>query len=319
MSGARVFYKLVSASGADRLLWAGGAPRLRILSYHGICADELADEPWMPSYFVAASAFESQLRFLQTSAKVLPLSEAVDRLAAGTLPARAVALTFDDGYANNLFAALPLLRKYDMPATIFLSSLYIETGDMYPFLKVRLARLADPAAGGPAAYKTDPLDTVLQQFSGAWEAARTRLTPQQLHTLRPMTVPELQSAASALLEFGAHTHTHCILANETAERRQYEIRTSIARVSEWTGRPVTLFSYPNGERGDFSDADKTVLRQCGIRAAVTGMGGVNRAGADALALRRLPVGLFHDQAGFRAEVSGLRSAMMFSGWRAAFQ
>lgn len=313
----RAFYKLFAASGADRLFWAAPAPRLRILSYHGVCDDALAGEPWMPSYFVSASAFESQLRFLRETAHVLRLSEAVRLLESGKLPPRAVALTFDDGYANNLFAALPLLEKYNTPATVFLSSHYIESGDMYPFLKLRLVRPNDAAAGNASTYKSQPLDAVVKQVSGVWEEARRRLTADQLRTLRPMSIVELRTASSDLIEFGAHTHTHCILGNETPERRQSEIRVSIAKVAQWSGRPVTLFSYPNGEPGDFGEQDQAVLRECGIGAAVTGMGGVNRPGSDLLALRRLPVGLFHDQAGFRAEVCGLRASMQLSGWRAS--
>jgi len=51
--------------------------------------------------------------------------------------ARSVAITFDDGHANNLHLAYPMLQKYQLPATIFLSSAYVESGEMYPFLKLK--------------------------------------------------------------------------------------------------------------------------------------------------------------------------------------
>ena len=84
--------------------------------------DRLRGEPWMPSYFVTRSAFEAQLQYLAQNATVLPLSQAVQRLAEGALPPGTVSLTFDDGYGNNLQLAQPLLKRYGMTATVFLAA-----------------------------------------------------------------------------------------------------------------------------------------------------------------------------------------------------
>ena len=307
----RQFYRVMTATSADRLWWRLGPPSLRILAYHGVCDDSLAGEPWMPGYFVTASVFDRQLRFLRQEANVIPLAEAARALAAGKLPERAVALTFDDGYANNLELAAPMLARYGMPATVFLSSHYIESGALYPFLKIHLLRMP-----GAAGYKNEPLDTVLSRVDQAWQSAAGTLTEAQGRTLRPLTIGEVRAAqAGGLLEFGAHAHSHCILRNESPARREQEIRLSLQRVAEWTGRPATLFSYPNGEAGDFNDADQRVLRDGGVEAAVTGIAGINRPGTPPLSLLRFPVGLYHDDAGFRAEVCGLRAQVLSMGRR----
>ena len=69
------------------------------------------------------AGFERHLDLLEErGARVLPLMEAVERLALGSLPPRAVALTFDDGYASVVETAWPMLRKRDMPATLFVCS-----------------------------------------------------------------------------------------------------------------------------------------------------------------------------------------------------
>src|ERR1017187_5153905 len=107
MQRLRILYNSFSKTGGDKLLWKLDARRLRILCYHGICEDRLAKEAWVPLYFVTRSAFEKQLQYLRRNAHVLPLEEAVARLRSGTLPARCVCLTFDDGYANNLDVAYP--------------------------------------------------------------------------------------------------------------------------------------------------------------------------------------------------------------------
>jgi len=307
----RLIAKSFSVFGGDRLVWRLQPKRLRILCYHGVVEDRVAGQDWVPHYFVTASAFEQQLQYLQQHAQVLPLSESVTRLRDGSLPPRCVSLTFDDGYANNLFLAYPLLRKYRMPATIFLSSAYIESGELFPFVKLHLIRQSrQPERESPVRYKTDPLDVVMQRADPCWPDVEKNLTRDQREAFRPMTIGELQAANAHLIEFGAHSHTHCILRNESEERRRQEIRTSVSKVKEWTGRPVRLFSYPNGERGDFGEIDKQELRASGIEAAVTGIGGTNDSRTELLELRRYPVGMFHDSAGFRVEVAGIRAAVL---------
>lgn len=312
----RSVYKLVSAT--SRWLWTTKPGRLRILCYHGICEDRLAKEPWMPAYFVAASAFEQQLDYLRDYAVVLPLADAVRMLREGGLPERAVSITFDDGYANNLHLAQPLLARYRAPATIMLSSAYIESGGMYPFLQLQLIRQMAPQwQSSLVSYKDHPVDEVLASAAPAWREVQSRLTADQVSTLRPLTVKEVQSANPRILKFGAHTHSHCILRNESPARRAEEIRMSVERVETWTRSKSPLFSYPNGEPGDFSDTDKQILREAGVTAAVTGIGGLNSPDCDPLALRRLPVGLYHDPTGFQVELSGLRSAAL--SWKRRLQ
>jgi len=97
-------------------------PRPLILMYHRI-ANELAD-PW--GLAVSPAHFDEQLRVLRRTRRPVPLAEFVRDLAAGTLHPSAVAVTFDDGYADNLFAAKPRLAAADVPATIFLATGFLD-------------------------------------------------------------------------------------------------------------------------------------------------------------------------------------------------
>lgn len=300
--------------GGGRLLWGVDSRRLRILCYHGVCEDSVAGSPWVPDYFVKRSAFERQLQYLRRNACVLPLSEAVARLRDGSLPPRSVSITFDDGYANNLLLAYPLLRQYQLSATVFLATAYIESGDMYPFLKLSLIRMSGQAGASDAPeYKHRPLDTVEEWAGRWWPSVQRGLSGVQRRTLRPLTVDEVRQCDPATLDFGAHTHTHCILKNETPQRREREIRGSLERVANWTGRQVRLFSYPNGERGDFSASDQQTLRDNQVAAAVTGIGGANGSRTELMELKRYPVGMYHDAGGFEAEVTGFRAAVLAAG------
>src|ERR1700691_5876406 len=106
-----------------------------ILMYHRI-ADAPVDY-W--GLAVSPARFEVHLSILRRTRHPLPLLEFVDRLVAGTLPPDAVALTFDDGYVDNLAAGLPRLAAADVPATVFLATGFLDR--LEPFWWDELARL----------------------------------------------------------------------------------------------------------------------------------------------------------------------------------
>jgi len=100
---------------------------LSILTYHRVVAEP---DALVPDH-VCAEEFDGQLAVLARWFRVLPLSEAVARLRAGTLPARAACVTFDDGYADNAHIALPLLLKRGLPATFFVAAGFLDGGRMW--------------------------------------------------------------------------------------------------------------------------------------------------------------------------------------------
>lgn len=109
--------------------------RALILFYHGVM--NAVSDPWR--LHLPPARFGEQLEIIKRHATVLRLDELVRGLNAGGLPRRSVVLTFDDGYANNLTHAKPLLEKYDVPATIFVTSGYLD--DQREFWSDELERL----------------------------------------------------------------------------------------------------------------------------------------------------------------------------------
>jgi peptidoglycan/xylan/chitin deacetylase (PgdA/CDA1 family) len=97
-------------------------PKPLILMYHRIANESI--DPW--GLTVGPAHFEEQLWVLRRTRRPVPLTEFVRDLAAGTLHASAVAVTFDDGYADNLFAAKPRLAAAGVPATIFLATGFLD-------------------------------------------------------------------------------------------------------------------------------------------------------------------------------------------------
>jgi hypothetical protein len=118
-----------NAAGADPegQLGAGADAKLSILIYHRVLP---VPDPLFPTETTVES-FDAQLGLLKSLFNVLPLPEAVARLKAGTLPARAASITFDDGYADNFTRALPILQKHGLHATFFIATAYLDGGRMF--------------------------------------------------------------------------------------------------------------------------------------------------------------------------------------------
>src|SRR5215467_307944 len=99
--------------------------RLLLLCYHGISLEE--EHLWRPATYISPQLFDRRLALIaQGGYKVLPLAEAVERLYAGSLPARSVVLTFDDGTYDFYQQAFPRLKKYGFPATVYQTTYYCD-------------------------------------------------------------------------------------------------------------------------------------------------------------------------------------------------
>jgi peptidoglycan/xylan/chitin deacetylase (PgdA/CDA1 family) len=98
------------------------APGARILMYHRVA--EVAVDPW--ELCVTPQHFAEHLEVLSKFARVVSLSQLTQELDAGKSIDRSIAITFDDGYGDNLLTAKPILEKSDLPATIFVANGYVE-------------------------------------------------------------------------------------------------------------------------------------------------------------------------------------------------
>ena len=106
---------------------AGAQSRLSTLIFHRVLQ---APDPLLPNEPTAAE-FEARMRWVQRHFNVIPLAEAIERLQSRTLPTRSLAITFDDGYADNEQIAAPILRKLGLPATFFIATGYLDGGRMF--------------------------------------------------------------------------------------------------------------------------------------------------------------------------------------------
>src|SRR5262245_49155637 len=97
--------------------------RLLILAYHGLSIDD--EHEWDPELFMPPDVFRERMRLLRDLGyTVLPLDEAVQRLHSNNLPKNAVALTFDDGFYDFYKHAHPILKEFNFPVTLYLTTFY---------------------------------------------------------------------------------------------------------------------------------------------------------------------------------------------------
>lgn len=281
---------------------AGSGGALTILIFHRVLDrhDEL--QPGEPT----AEEFEAQLRWVRSWFNVLPLAEAAASLRDGRLPARALAITFDDGYADNHDLALPVLRRLGVPATFFVATGYLDGGAMFNDIVVEALRVA-PAPEidlGQLGLGRHPLGSIGQRRAaiaavlerikslppGPREETARRVAARAGATLPVglmMSSAQVRALADAGMEVGAHTVMHPILASIDAASARREIADGRARLAQITGRPVRLFAYPNGRPvQDYRQEHAVLVRELGFEAAVSTAWGSARAGADSFQLPR---------------------------------
>ncbi|HTU99449.1 MAG TPA: polysaccharide deacetylase family protein [Luteitalea sp.] len=331
--------KQVAASALRRSgVTAAGRARRRdsavILTYHGVLAAGRPHDEYLSRNCVDQAAFQAQMSYLAQHYTCLPLSELADRLAAGTLPPRVAAVTFDDGFRNNYQYALPVLQATGVPATVFVTTGHMDRGclmlwtervawllhvapttlDAVPVGRARVGVDLTSSAGRRESSRrllkvlkatpTDERDVAVEQLAARVQGSVDVEPDADRYAFLTWGEARMM-AATGLVDIGSHTVTHLLLSTGTPERRRRELADSKLAIEREIGRPCRLFAYPNGTRADFDDSDQRVLRDLGYTAAVSQVPGVNAVDAEPFALRRYNVGLGHSLDTLAAMLAGV--------------
>lgn len=302
MNPPSALQSLLLRSGA-RLASPGGARgSLLVLIYHRVLAAPdpvLADEP-------DAAQFAAQMDLVAAMCNVLPLADAVERLAAGALPPRAAAITFDDGYVNNVEVAAPILAARGLTATFFITTGFIAGGSMWNDLVIDAFRRAGSGLDlerhglgrhtfADAAARRRAMDEVLTRLKYVEPSERLRraeeiagLAGVPAGTRLMMDEEQLRRLAAMGMEIGAHCVTHPILTRIPDEAARREIVDSKACLERIVGAPVRTFAYPNGRpRQDYGPEHVAMVRAAGFAAAVSTAWGAAARGCDRFQIPRI--------------------------------
>lgn len=280
----------------------GSRGRLSILIFHRVHAQPdplFPDEP-------DAVRFDRLLSWVGSVFTVVPLDHAVAALGSGTLPPRALAITFDDGYADNYEVALPLLKKHGMTATFFVAAGFLDGGRMWNDTVIEVVRrvasdeldLRSIRLGRhdirTACERRAAIDRLLPQIKylpprerALMVAAVAAHGPGSLPDDLMMSTAQLRALRASGMTIGGHTRTHPILLRLGESDAYDEIAGGKADLERVLGEPVTLFAYPNGKPGrDYSAIHARMVERAGFAAAVSTSAGVARGGADLFQLPR---------------------------------
>jgi peptidoglycan/xylan/chitin deacetylase (PgdA/CDA1 family) len=280
----------------------GTKGRLSVLLFHRVLDRSDPRHPSLPDVL----AFDHRLRWLKSYFNVLPLADALDRLSHGTLPSRAAAITFDDGYADNVTCALPVLQQHGLHATFFIATGFLDGGIMWNDVLTHVvyetrASELDCSAVGLGKLRLDTFsDRALaeSQVNAAVKhlefEARSRLVSAwanssgvELPSSLMMTSEQLRELHMAGMGIGAHTVGHPILARCSQERARSEIEDGRRHLQDILRAPIELFAYPNGKPGqDYLPCHVDLVRELGFKSAVTTAPGASDIDSDRFQIRR---------------------------------
>ncbi|MBU0639451.1 MAG: polysaccharide deacetylase family protein [Planctomycetes bacterium] len=304
----RLGREVAANTGTYRLSRVLSARCARILVYHGFCGP---DE--VPDGRVRVDVLRTQLVHMKRYYHPLRLSDLARLIAVGApLPRRTVAITVDDGYADFARWAFPVLKDLDLPVTLFVVSGFADNGgwlwaDKLRFLRSRAAGLAELT---PARYAATlavlkrmhaaDRETALGELAARAHVAIPARPPAQYAFLSWAELREL--AHSGLVEIGAHSRSHALLAQVDSQQARDETLGVRRDIERQLDVPVTCFCYPNGMKGDYAERDIGLVRDAGYLCACASHLGYVTARSDRYVLAR--IGGSNDNNLFRKYVDG---------------
>jgi peptidoglycan/xylan/chitin deacetylase (PgdA/CDA1 family) len=282
-------FSTLAALGAET--WVGDSSwrtqRLLVLCWHGLSNGD--EHLWRPGLYITPQLFRRRLEVLkELGCSVLSLEDGLARLWAGDLPPLSVVLTFDDGFHDFSANALPILKEFGFPATLYLTTYHVD--DQRPLYNLTVSYLLWKSAragrrlpyGVPIgnhveaelAAQTMVRDAIAEGLSTAEKDQRARELADVLghdydelrrrRMLCLMTTDQVREASLSGIAVEAHTHRHRTPDDLSLMTR--ELRDNITRIQQITGRRPAHFCYPNGV---FNANYFPLLEQEGFRSATT--------------------------------------------------
>jgi len=277
--------------------------KLIILTYHRVRPN---NDPFLLGN-MEVDTFEKQVSLIKRLYTPLSLSEASEKLRQGKLPDGAVCITFDDGYADNYELALPILQKWDVKATFFVATGFLDGGRMWndtviESVRNTLKKDLDLREIGLSLYPVASVQEKLQAITLILNELKylpiqeryqnselvAQYAGQGLDNNLMMTTEQVSLMCGAGMEIGAHTVTHPILSNLTSKEAENEIIESRKLLQNITSSEVSSFAYPNGKLGiDYHEEHAELVEQAGFICAVSTTWGCANSGSDMYQLPRI--------------------------------
>ncbi len=297
------FAERVGIVSALRPLHDRHSAALTVLAYHRIMpTDALASYPFDPELISATPAqFEWQMQDIRRCLNPVSLDQVRAHLdGRSILPPRAVAVTFDDGFGDTYRYAFPILKRHSIPATIFIATGYVDSGEPFWFeLAAYLIYRVEPhALAIEASAESFPCGPThperTRSLRRLHEILKNLPDPERLDVLAgwtrrfsreiahgaadhsgPMSWAQVREMAAAGIAFGSHTVTHPNLTRLTDAALDRELIDSKRGIEEKLQREVGTLAYPIGNRDSFDERVIAATRRAGFALGVTYLPGAN--------------------------------------------
>ena len=325
----RVILHLCKWLGMFQIAFLLTRKRLRILCYHGFALEDEAS--FRPRLFIKPESFQGRMAWLAKKRfPIVSLSEALKCLGERNLKPGSIVLTIDDGWAGVMDRALPVLRKYGFPVTVYVASYYAlkETPVFrlvlqYLFWKTKQVQLSTSSLGVPLApvvrlaseEEREGVISTLMEYGEAQldEAGRSELSRRlaerlgvdyeqivRSRVLSLMNQTEIREAMKGGADIQLHTHRHRLPVDRDLVKQ--EILDNRTFLEPLVGRELRHLCYPSGI---WSKEQWPWLADLGIESATTCVSGLNDNGTARLGLKRFLDGENVSAIEFEAEIYGL--------------
>ena len=312
-----------------------------VLLYHRVLPEaECADAKANHALNVSTTNFDAHLKYLKSEFDVVPLSSLVKSLPPNNKQNEKpkLAITFDDGWKDNHDHAWPLLKKHNLPATIFLVSDHIESGAAlwWSALEEHFKSLGNISVAewastlvthakntnfpdieaviskrlsGKSATTDDIIDLFKSIEHDQIEGFVGSLLPQNgVTTSRELiTWEQARKMQGNCIEFGAHTRRHELLTELDEQAIKDTVNGSCQALMDNDIEPIRVFSYPNG---NCDTRVQQVVADIGFKCAVgTKRGTFPGSKANMMAMPRINIG-----GGNEANLNLLRRRLARAYW-----
>ncbi|MBF0510758.1 MAG: polysaccharide deacetylase family protein [Candidatus Omnitrophica bacterium] len=319
--------------------------KIDVLMYHGFTDKE--KHPGIENHHgkhLFIQKFEDQIVFLKNNYNVISVKELKEFFAEGRkFEKPSVLITFDDGYRSNFRLAFPVLQRHQVPAVVFVTTDFIDKKmplwfDRIEYALERSTRKVLEFDFDGKAHQFDlrslydriqtehKIKDMIKSTSGQKDQILLQIEKALGESLdinhcpdifAPLSWDEIRMMkTSGLLTIGSHTCSHAILTRCPQEDIKKELVESRKRIEEEIQAPCVDFSYPNGEKDDFSNTTHYLLSKCGYRLAFVSIVGSNDQLSNRYELKRLNIHNAGDLHGFKRTLSGFfRSLRLVKKWK----
>jgi len=291
-----------------------------ILMYHGFTNEEnhVGVENYQGKH-INIEIFRAQIKYITKNYNVISLEQYINYCnKKEELPPKSIIITIDDGYKSNYTISFPIFKEFDIPATIFLTTDFIDNKKFlwvdrleYAINNTKKKNLKLEIANKKESFDLDTyngkivcdksirlklkslnneiIDKFIQEVEDKLDAklSGTLNVPAIYKPLEWDEISEMINTSK--VDIGSHTHKHLLLANYDNEVIMNELLLSNKIIQKKTGVDTRLFCYPNGAVGDFNEKTKLAIKESGYSCALTTVRGINNAISDLYELKRFGV------------------------------